>query len=195
MNFNIFIKNLFSRCIGIIASPKAEWIKIKEENDSIFQLLTNFLLPMLLITIVASIIGSYFQMIVAGEEFVSYVLIIAGLKPVLSILISIFISILAINAMIRTFGGTSDANLAAKLVVYSFVPGILVEIIFGVTTWFYILGLFFLYSFYLFFQGTPVLLDIPTERQSNFSTLSSATILVIYLMVGFILSSFFGAIQ
>lgn len=193
MNFNLFIKNLFSRCIGIIVTPKVEWIKIKEEDSSIFQLITGFLLPLLLLAVFASMIGSYIQMV--GTGFVPDVLVTSGLRPFLSISLSIVISILAVNALIGTFGGTPNVNLASKLVVYSFVPGILVAIIFGMAPWFYILGLFFLYSFYIFYLGTPVLLNIPTERQSNFSTLSSTTILIIYLMVSFILSSFFGAIQ
>jgi len=193
MNINQFIKNLFSRCIGIIASPKEEWIKIKEEDGSFFQLMVNFLFPLLILTAVAAMIGSYFQM--AGNGFSWDIIIVSGLRSVLSILISILMSILAINAMIKTFGGTPNLTQASMLVVYSFVPGILVAIIFGMIPWFYILGLFFLYSFYIFFHGTPVMLNIPTERQSNFSTLSSSTILIIYLMISFILSSFFGAIQ
>jgi len=193
MNFNLFIKNLFSRCIGIIVSPKLEWIKIKEEDGSFYQLIANFLFPLLILTAIASMIGSYFQMI--GNGFALDIIIVAGLRSVLSILISILMSILAINAMIKTFGGTPNVTQASKLVVYSFVPGILVAIIFGMIPWFYILGLFFLYSFYIFFHGTPLMLDIPQERQSNFSTLSSTTILVIYLMISFILSSFFGAIE
>lgn len=193
MNFNLFIKNLFSRCGGIIGSPKEEWIKIKAEDDSIFQLIINFLLPLLLLIVLASMIGSYIQMI--GTGFAPDVMVTSGLRPFLSISLSILISIHAINAMIKTFGGTPDINQASKLVVYSFVPGILVAIIFGLAPWFYILGLFFLYSFYIFFHGTQVLSDIPTERQSNFSMLSSTTILIIYLIVNFILSSFFGAIQ
>ncbi len=193
MNINLFIKNLFSRCIGIIASPKEEWIKIKEEDGSFFQLMANFLFPLLILTTVAAMIGSYFQM--AGNTFSWDIIIVSGLRSVLSILISVLMSILAINAMIKTFGGTPNLTQASKLVVYSFVPGILVAIIFGMIPWFYILGLFFLYSFFIFFQGTPVMLNIPPERQSNFSTLSSSTILIIYLMISFILSSFFGAIQ
>jgi len=193
MNFDLFIKNLFSRCIGIIVSPKVEWNKIKEEDGTFFQLIANFLLPLLLLTVLASMIGSYFQML--GTGFSPDVLVTSGLRMLLSISLSIVISILAINSMIRTFGGIPNINKAAKLVIYSFVPGILVAIIFGIIPWVYILGLFFLYSFYIFFLGTPVLLDIPPERQSNFSTLSSTTILIIYLMVSFILSSFFGAIQ
>ncbi|MCX6237510.1 MAG: Yip1 family protein [Bacteroidia bacterium] len=193
MNFNLFIKNLFSRCIGIIVTPKVEWIKIKEEDSSIFQLITGFLLPLILLAVFASMIGSYIQMV--GTGFVPDVLVTSGLRPFLSISLSIVISILAVNALIGTFGGTPNVNQASKLVVYSFVPGILVAIIFGMAPWFYILGLFFLYSFYIFYLGTPVLLNLPTERQSNFSTLSSTTILIIYLMVSFILSSFFGAIQ
>jgi len=193
MNFNLFIKNLFSRCIGIIVSPKLEWIKIKEEDGSFYQLIANFLFPLLILTAIASMIGSYFQMI--GNGFAWDIIIVSGLRSVLSILISILMSILAINAMIKTFEGTPNMVQASKLVVYSFVPGILVAIIFGMIPWFYILGLFFLYSFYIFFHGTPIMLDIPSERQSNFSTLSSTTILVIYLMISFILSSFFGAIE
>lgn len=193
MNINLLITNLFSRCIGIIASPKEEWIKIKEENSSFFQLMANFLFPLLILTTVAAMIGSYFQM--AGNAFSWDIIIVSGLRSILSILISILMSIIAINAMIKTFGGTPNLTQAAKLVVYSFVPGILVAIIFGMIPWFYILGLFFLYSFYIFFHGTPVMLNIPHERQSNFSTLSSSTILIIYLMISFILSSFFGAIQ
>jgi len=193
MNFNLLIKNLFSRCFGIIVSPKLEWIKIKEEEGSIYQLIANFLFPLLILTAIASMIGSYFQMI--GNGFAWDIIIVSGLKSLLSFLVSILMSILAINAMIRTFGGTPNVTEASKLVVYSFVPGILVAIIFGMIPWFYILGLFFLYSFYIFFHGTPLMLDIPQERQSNFSTLSSTTILVIYLMISFVLSSFFGAIE
>ncbi len=193
MNFNLLIKNLFSRCIGIIVSPKLEWIKIKEEEGSFYQLIANFLFPLLMLTAIATMIGSYFQMI--GNGFAWDIIIVSGFGSVLSILISILMSILAINAMIKTFGGTPNVIQASKLVVYSFVPGILVAIIFGMIPWFYILGLFFLYSFYIFFHGTPLMLDIPQERQSNFSTLSSTTILVIYLMISFILSSFFGAIE
>lgn len=193
MNINLFIKNLFSRCIGIIASPKEEWIKIKEEDSSFFQLMANFLFPLLILTTVAAMIGSYFQM--AANGFSWDIIIVSGLRSVLSILITILMSILAINAMIKTFGGSPNLTQASMLVVYSFVPGILVAIIFGMIPWFYILGLFFLYSFYIFFHGTPVMLNIPPERQSNFSTLSSSTILIIYLMISFILSSFFGAIQ
>ena len=154
MNFNLFIKNLFSRCIGIIVSPKLEWIKIKEEDGSFYQLIANFLFPLLILTAIASMIGSYFQMI--GNGFAWDIIIVSGLRSVLSILISILMSILAINAMIKTFGGTPNVTQASKLVVYSFVPGILVAIIFGMIPWFYILGLFFLYSFYIFFHGTPL---------------------------------------
>jgi len=193
MNLNQFVKNIYSRCIGIIASPKEEWIKIKSEDASFFQLITNFLLPLLILTAGASVIGSYFQMV--GSGFAFDILVIAGLLSFFSILISVLLSILAVNSMIRTFGGTPNLMQASKLVVYSFVPGILVVIIFVLIPWLYILGLFFLYSFVIFFQGTPVLLNISRQRQSNFSILSSAMILIIYLVIRFILSSFFGTIK
>ncbi len=193
MNFNPFIKNLFTKCIGIVRSPREEWIIIKTEEDSSFRLFAGFLLPLLLLTFVSSMIGSYSRM--NDTTFDMAQVVVSGLKPFLSILSSVVISILAVNAMIRTFGGTPDLNRAAKLVIYSFVPGIIVAIIFGVAPSLYILGLFLLYSYYIFFLGTPVLLDIPTERQSKFSTLSSTTMFITYLIISFILYSFFGAIK
>jgi len=193
MNFNPFIKNLFTKCIGIVRSPREEWIIIKTEEDSSFRLFAGFLLPLLLLTFVSSMIGSYSSM--NDTTFDMAQVVVSGLKPFLSILSSVVISILAVNAMIRTFGGTPDLNRAAKLVIYSFVPGIIVAIIFGVAPSLYILGLFLLYSYYIFFLGTPVLLDIPTERQSKFSTLSSTTMFITYLIISFILYSFFGAIK
>jgi len=193
MNLNLFVKNIYSRCFGIIASPTEEWLKIKEEDASFFQLIAYFLLPLLVLTAVASVIGSYLQMV--GNGFASDILVISGLLSFFSILISVLLSILAVNSMIRTFGGTPNLMQASKLVVYSFVPGILVVIISVLIPWLYILGLFFLYSFVIFFQGTPVLLNISRQRQSNFSILSSAMILIIYLVISFILSSFFGTIK
>ena len=85
MNLNQFVKNIYSRCIGIIASPKEEWIKIKSEDASFFQLITNFLLPLLILTAGASVIGSYFQMV--GSGFAFDILVIAGLLSFFSILI------------------------------------------------------------------------------------------------------------
>ena len=192
MKFNIFFKNLFSRCIGIILSPKKEWTLIKEEDDSFLDLMMSFLFPLLVLIIASSMIGSYILMI--GKEFTMEDLLSSALRQLSSILLSIVISIFAVNGMIGTFKGTPKLKNAAKLVIYSYVPGILVAVVLGIAPWFYILGLLFLYSFYIFFQGTPVMLDIPVERQSNFSTLSSTTMLVVYLMINLILSRVFDAI-
>ena len=193
MNFKLFIWNLISRCLGIIGSPKEEWKKIKEEDDSIWQMITRFLLPLLFILALASMIGGYFRR--EESAWTSGLLIIAGLQPLLSISVSLLISTVAINAMIVTFRGTQNVNLAFRLVFFSFIPVILVSIILGVWSELYITGLFSLYSFYIMIFGVRILTDLPHDRESNFSTLSSTVILVVYLIANFILSSFFGAIH
>ena len=193
MNFKLFIWNLIFRCLGIIGSPKEEWKKIKEEDDSIWQMITRFLLPLLFILALASMIGGYFRR--EESAWTSGLLIIAGLQPLLSISVSLLISTVAINAMIVTFRGTQNVNLAFRLVFFSFIPVILVSIILGVWSELYITGLFSLYSFYIMIFGVRILTDLPHDRESNFSTLASTVILVVYLIANFILSSFFGAIH
>ena len=193
MNFRVFIQNLYLRCFGIIWSPKEEWPRIKEENESIGQILVSFMVPLLLISAVTSMIGGYLH---RGEtEWNSELLFIFGMRPVLSISVSIALIIPAINAMIGKFGGTPNLNQASQLVIFSFVPVIFVTIILSLSPEIYIVGLFALYTFYIMFIGTQVLPDLPSERQSNFSTLSSTMMLVIYLIINFILSAFFGAIH
>ena len=177
----------------MIWSPKEEWTRIKEENESIGQILVSFMLPLLLISAVTSMIGGYIHR--GDTAWNSGLLIIFGIRPVLSISLSIALSIPAINAMIGTFGGTSGFNQTSQLVIFSFLPVILVTIILGLTPEIYLVGLFALYSYYIMFIGTQILPDIPPERQSNFSTLSSTVMLALFLILNFIISSFFGAIH
>jgi len=193
MNFRVFIQNLYLRCLGIIWSPKEEWTRIKEENESIWQMLVSFMLPLLIISAITSMIGGYIHRGDTGWN--SGLLVIYGAIPVLSISLTIALSIPAINAMTGSFGGTPNFNQSSQLVIFSFLPVILVIIILGLSPEIYLIGLFALYSYFIMFIGTQVLPDIPPERQSNFSTLSSTMMLVIYLIINFILSAFFGAIH
>ncbi|MEI7524162.1 MAG: Yip1 family protein [Mariniphaga sp.] len=193
MNLKLFIQNLYSRALGIIGSPKEEWIKIKEENASIGHLIVNFALPLLLITGLSSTVGTYIHR--DGKSLSAAWLIIAGLRPVLSISVSLLFSILSVNAHLRSFGGTPDPVITTKLVLFSFLPVILVTIILGMAPDIYFAGLFSLYSFYILFFGAQVLPEIESERQLNFSMLSSTIILVTYIIVNYILTAIFGAIQ
>ena len=193
MNFRVFIQNLYLRCIGIIWSPKEDWARIKDVNDSLGQILVGFMLPLLLISAVTSMIGGYIHR--GDTAWYSELLIIFSIRPVLSISLSIALSIPAINVMIGTFGGTPNFSQVSQLVIFSFFPVTFVTIILGMSPEIYIVGLFALYTFYIMHIGTQILSDIPSERQSNFSTLSSTMMLVTYLIINFILSAFFGAIH
>jgi hypothetical protein len=188
MNFD-FIKEIFNRCIEIIAHPKEEWKRIKDEDLSLFQLFRDFLFPLITVSIITSMIGGMLRM--SGVGFNSQVLLIEGLQEFLSLTISFSINILIINELMKTYGGVKNINMAANLVIYSSVPIILVSILLGLSTWLYIIGLFSLFVFYIFYHGTPVMLDLPEERQSNFSILSAMTILIIYLLISFIISTAF----
>lgn len=193
MNFKQFIQNLYSRCFGLLRSPMDEWTRIKEEQDSIWQIIIKFILPLLMIAALASMVGGYIHR--EGNGWGSGMLIIAGLRPVLGISVALGICIPAISAMMGTFGGTPQLNTAAKLVFFTFIPVLLSIIILGIWPEVFIVGLFSLYSYYIIYFGTQVLADIPAERQSNFSMLAATMILVVYLIINFILTSFFGAIH
>ena len=188
MNFS-FIKGIFSRSIEIIRHPREEWKQIKEEKIPLFRLMTGFLLPLVGMAMVTSMIGEYAR--ISGTAIDQQIIILRGLREFVILMISVSLSIIVVNAMIKTYGGTKNIQVAANLVIFSFVPLLLIAILLGLSAWLYILGLFALYLFYIFFQGTPIMLDIPPARQSNFSTLASMMILVIYMITSFVVLNIF----
>ncbi len=188
MNFN-FIKAIIVRCIEIIIRPKEEWKKIKEENTPVLLLMRDFVFPLIILAVLTSMIGEYLR--IAGTAFDQQLILLRGLRELAILTVSISLSIILVNEMLKTYHGSRNLDLAANLVGYSFVPLLIVSVLLGLSAWLYIVGLFALYLFYILFQGTPVLLQIAVEKQSNFSALASMVILMVYLMSSFVLSEIF----
>lgn len=191
MKFSSGIKNFFSSSVELIYSPEKGWERVNHEAHSFGRVFAQFLLPWLLLITMASMIGSYLQTIDKG--FFPDVMIFNGTKTLLGVILSLGISLLVVNALIGTYKGTPNLSHATLLVFYSCVPFFMSTVIIELIPWLYILGLFSLYSFYIFIKGTPVILDIPVEKQSNFSTLSVSAILVVYLMTNVVVNQFFKA--
>jgi hypothetical protein len=188
-----FLQNLYSRCFGLIRSPKKEWYRINEEQLTVGQLIFNYVFPLVLIVVVASMVGDYLNRDVAS--WTSQFFGVAAVRSFLIFAISFGASITALDALIRFYVGYPDVNLASKLVFFSFVPIMLSAIACSFMPDLLLAKLLSLYGAYLMFYGAQLVPGIPSNDRPIFRMASVILILAIYFPVNFVLSAFLGAIK
>lgn len=188
-----FLQNLFSRCFGLIRSPKKEWYRINEEQLTVGQLIFNYVFPLVLIVVVASMAGDYLNRDAAS--WTSQFFGVAAVRSFLIFAISLGASITAIDALIKFYVGYPDVNLASKLVFFSFVPIMLSAIACSFIPDLLLAKLLSLYGAYLMFYGAQLVPGISSNDRPVFRIVSAILILAIYFLVNFILSAFLGAIK
>jgi Yip1 domain len=181
--------NLIERVKSILVTPKTEWDVINGETATPPSLLTGYVIPLALIPAIASFIGwgligvSYFGIKIGG---ISYGLAMA-VQAFVGAVISFYISSYIIDALAPTFKSEKDINKSAQLVAYastaSWVAGV-----FNILPALSILGILGLYSVYLFYVGLPKLKKTPQDQVVPYMLVSALVLIVIYFVVGFILT-------
>ncbi len=188
-----FLHNLYLRCFGLIRSPKKEWYRINEEQLTVGQLIFNYVFPLLLLVVMASMVGDYVNRDAAS--WTSQFFGVAAVRSFLIFAISLTASIKALDALIKFYVGYPDVNLASKLVFFSFVPIVFSVIASSFIPDLLLAKLLSLYGAYLMFYGAQLVPGIPSNDRPIFRIASAILILVIYFVVNFILSAFLGAIK
>ncbi len=191
MNF----KFVFNRVKNILLSPKEEWLRIANEKDSKNDIITKYAMPLLIMIVICSIIG---DIIFASRFLFSFMYVITKAIIMFTVaFVSMYFSALIINEITTSFNSRKDIHSTFKLVVYSFTAYMITTAFTSLLPPLGISQLFALYSIYLFWNGTSVLLQTPEDNKVGFvvvSTLIMAGIYtIVYLILGTILTGIFGA--
>jgi hypothetical protein len=185
MVFNRLLKGIFERCKELIIHPADEWGKIDEENSSMNQLFRDFLIPILLISALASVVGEMLDRFSVGLD--GGELLAEGLREFFGFLISVYISIYLVDELIKIFGGGKNITKTSALIVYSSVPSVAVSFVIGLFPSLYAIGVFGLYSFYLFYLGAPVLYKIPEHRLTGFIVSAILLVSLVFTIINYLL--------
>lgn len=185
MDFNKLIKGIVERCKELIINPNSEWGKINDENIPMNQLFRDFLVPILVISSLAAVIGEILEKFSVGLD--SGALLAEGLREFFGFLISAYVCIYVVEELVKIFGGEKNIAKTSSLIIYSLVPSVMVSIIVGLVPSLYALAVFGFYSFYLFYLGVPVLFKIPEHRMSGFIVSSILVIIVIFFIINYLL--------
>ncbi len=191
MNTNAMI----NRIKKIIISPATEWDKIKDEVTVNQDLILKYVLPLTILSGIATFIKYAFFGIKTpflgtitfpiGTSIVQG--IISTLAPILGVIIAAFI----INMLAESFNSKKDLNRAFKLVVYSFTPALVAGIISSISFYLSWIVIFGLYGIYLLWIGIDKMMETPEDKKLIYIIVSILVIIVTVIIVSIILGTIF----
>lgn len=192
MDFKKLASGIYERSKALILQPKDEWKNILEENVTMNLVVRNFLLPLLLLSTVASLLGRIIQKVNIGLD--GNLLMADGLREFFGFLLSVYASTYLVNELVKSFGGAKNLRRSANLVIYSSAPTLIISMVTGLIPALYPLGVLGLYSFYIFYVGIPVLFeDIPEQKHIGFFITSVLLMILVFAFIRYFLTTFLMA--
>lgn len=178
--------NLIERVKAILLTPKTEWQVIDNEPATPPSLLTSYVLPMVLVSLVGSLITHFaFTPVFSGTNYLLASLIIAFLSAILGYYISTYV----IDTLAPSFGSEKNLGKSAQLVGYSGTPGYIA----GLLSFIPILGSFlaiaaWIYGIYIMYLGIGPLKKTPEDKKVIYLVVSYLVIIIVYFVLIAVLS-------
>lgn len=177
--------NLIERAKNIIIAPAKEWDVIATETPDTGKIITGYVLPLAGAAAVAAFIGyAFIARHFGGINWGIY----QAITVLVGALAGVFISAFVIDALAPSFGSEKNMGRSIQLVAYSYTPfwvGGLLAIIPMIAFLGVLVGL---YSLYLLYIGIPKLKKTPEDKQLGYFVVSLLVMIVVYFVIGFILS-------
>ena len=182
---------IVNRVKSILVSPKTEWQTIEVENDPHVKVFTTYVVPLALIPAVAALIGyGFIGYSVLGVRFGSISLGLShAIQQYILMLGGTYLTAFVIDMLANNFGATKDFNRAFSLVAYSYTPAFIAGIFNIHYSLSWIVSLGGLYSLYLLYIGLQPMMKAPADKQTAYFVVSLITMLVVFVVVGAILSA------
>jgi len=172
------------RAKQIILKPKDEWIVIDQENTSVMDLVTGYLVLLALIPTIASLIGyglfSDFHSLGFGIKF--------AIKYFITFVGSVLLAAWVIDALASSFASTKDFRKAVQLVVYSYTPMMVAGVVMIFPSLGAVMLLAGLYSLYLLYLGFKPMMKTPDDKLITYFVVSLVVMVVVYFVFDKILS-------
>jgi len=184
------LTKLTNRVKNIIIIPKQEWVKIKSEKTDAKEILLNYVLLLVIPAAITRFIGY--------QLFYSYASVSLGIKTTLIYLITPLVGVMLTSYvtyfLAEQFQSNKNINKSFQLVGYAYTPSLLAAIIANLSpiylSW---VGIFGLYSLYLFWVGLPEILETPKDKKVPFVLVSFVVLIVINIALAWMLSGVFYA--
>jgi len=104
-------------------------------------------------------------------------------------LASIYVSSFIIDALAPSFGTEKNISATFRLVIYSSTPVYVASIVANIHWTLGIVGLFGLYSIYLYWLGVSQVMKTPEDKKTSYVIVSFLVLFGVYFILGLIVSS------
>ncbi len=179
MDLNILIKRVQS----LILKPQKEWLLIKDEQHSFRKLFIDYAGPLMTVGAITLFISNLFlEYSIIGN-------VVASVIYFTSMFGSMYISAIIINELVGSFEIEKNKSNVFILVIYSSTAFYIAQAAVNLHNQLAILGIFSLYSIYLFWTGTEVYFKDLEKRKMGFVIISVFIVFLSYLLIQYIFSS------
>ena len=185
--------NLVERAKNIIISPKTEWEAIANEEPNIQQIIVGYVVPLAVISALASFIGYG----LVGVPFLGAMVswgIAQAIIVICTALLSVFIAAFVVDALAPSFGSQKNTGRAIQLVAFSMTPVWVAGILNILPTLGWLSSLIGLYGLFLLYLGLTPLMKTPEDKKIGYLVVSIIILIVVYAVLMAILSAILLAI-
>ena len=170
-------------------TPKTEWPVVASETPDVGGIVTGYAIPLILISTVATFIGTAFLGgAIGGDSAIMYGVAMAVVS-LISALAGLFIGAAILKALAPTFDSTPDFGRAMQMVAYASTPawvaGIL-GIIPVVGSLAVVVGA--IYGIYLYYLGLPEVMNTPQEKVIGYMVVAAIVSIVLGIILALILT-------
>ena len=180
-----FMQNLLNRVKLLLFTPQTEYQAIEQENTPRAKILTHYVLPLMIISVLFAFIGYGLVGYSIGRTHFnepSLGLRWAVLQTIL-LLGGIYITALIINAMASRFGTAKSFDRAFALVAYAYTPMFLAGIFHIRPNWSWLVYSLGIYGLYLLITGLKPMMKPAEEKAGSYSALSWIAAVIVFIVL------------
>jgi len=185
--------NLIERVKNILVSPANEWQVIKNENLSIQEIFTSYVLILAAIPVIAGFIGQ--TLIGVSVPFfgtfrypIGTGILYAVLQYVLSVA-GVYALALIIDALAPSFGASKDLVTSLKVVAFSYTASWVVGILSIIPALGMLAVIGSIYSLVLLYMGMKALKEPPQDKLVGYYVVTLIVSIILFAVIGFIVSA------
>lgn len=187
------LNKLLGRVLNILLQPRKEWPAIAEERTEPVALYLNYVAILAVIPALATFVSLALVGTLHAGRMSAGIAFSAAVAGYVMSLVMVFVIALIADALAPSFDGRKDLNQALKLTAYSMTASWVA----GILTFLPVIGFLIallggLYSLYLFYLGTPVLMKVPEQKAAGFTAVIVAIAIVVGFVIGMLNATMFG---
>ena len=183
--------DLVARAKAMVTAPKAEWPTIAGESTGTAELYSGYIAPLAAITPVASVIGNL--LFNGGLSFIASI-VVAIVTFVIG-LVGVYVLGLIASKIAPSFGGKDDSAQGLKLVAYAYTAAWIAGIFNLIPTLALLSLIGGIYSLYLLYTGSSVMMGVPKERSAGYTAVVILVAIGVYIVIGIIVGSVIAAVS